>query len=108
MRETEPDVFVPAAGKLVFKKGNTSKTITVDVVEDDVYESAGAAETFTITLSNATQGADIMDEEATGTINNDDAEQQFPDVTIEDITVSEHAGEVGITATLSKVHIQPP
>ena len=107
MRETAPDVFVPAAGKLVFKKGDTSKTITVDVVEDDVYESAGVAETFTITLSNATQGADIMDTEATGTINNDDVEQQFPDVTIEDITVSEYAGEVGITATLSKVHSQP-
>ena len=106
MRESAPNVFVPAAGKLVFKKGDTSKTITVDVVEDDVYESAGAAETFTITLSNATQGADIMDEEATGTINNDDVEQQFPDVTIEDITVSEYAGEVGITATLSKVHNQ--
>ena len=107
MRETEPMVFVPAAGKLIFKAGQTSKTITIDVVEDDVYENMGNPETFTITLSSATQGAVIMDNEATGTITDMDVEQQFPDVTIDDITVSEYAGETGITATLSKVHNRP-
>ena len=107
MRETEPMVFVPAAGKLIFKAGQTSKTITIDIVEDDVYENMGNPETFTITLSSATQGAVIMDNEATGTITDLDVEQQFPDVTIDDITVSEYAGETGITATLSKIHNRP-
>ena len=43
-----------------------------------------------------------------GTIRNDDVEPTFPIVTIVDaLTVSEHAGEVAITAELSKRHDAP-
>ncbi|MEM8588344.1 MAG: endonuclease/exonuclease/phosphatase family protein [Pseudomonadota bacterium] len=62
-------VPVAGAGVVAFAAGEASAVIQV-VVEGDV--DVEANETFQITLSNATNGATILDGEAIGTIVNDD------------------------------------
>ena len=57
-------------GTVSFADGETSKTITVNVAGDVVFEND---ETFVVTLSGATDGASIGMDAATGTIRNDDA-----------------------------------
>ncbi|WP_254066404.1 ELWxxDGT repeat protein, partial [Microcystis aeruginosa] len=57
------------SGTLSFAAGETSKVITVDVQGDTTVE---LNENFTVTLSNATNGATITTATATGTIENDD------------------------------------
>ena len=57
------------SGSVSFTTGETSKVITVDVQGDTTFEPN---ENFTVTLSNATNGAIITTATATGTINNDD------------------------------------
>ena len=61
--------YTAGSGTLSFAAGATSKTVTVKVTGDQVDE---ANETLTLTLSNATGGADIGDATATGTITDDD------------------------------------
>jgi hypothetical protein len=58
-----------ASGTITFLPGQSTKTITVEVIGDTVYEGN---EAFTVTLSNASGGATIGTAEATGTIRNDD------------------------------------
>ena len=60
--------FTAANGTLAFKPGETTKTITVTVVGDTVYEPS---ETFTVALSNPVNTT-IGTGSATGTIQNDD------------------------------------
>ena len=57
------------SGTVSFAVGETSKVITVNVLGDTTVEPN---ENFTVTLSNATNGAIITTATATGTINNDD------------------------------------
>jgi ELWxxDGT repeat protein len=57
------------SGVVSFAPGETSKVITVNVQGDTTFEPN---ENFTVTLSNATNGATITTATATGTINNDD------------------------------------
>ncbi|MCZ8192555.1 MAG: hypothetical protein O9326_23280, partial [Microcystis sp. LE19-338.1B] len=57
------------SGTVSFATGETSKVITVDVQGDTTVE---LNENFTVTLSNATNGATITTATATGTIQNDD------------------------------------
>ena len=52
------DITTPTPGTLIFVAGETTKTITIALVEDEIYEGE---ESFTIMLSSATQGATIMD-----------------------------------------------
>ena len=65
---TAGEDYTAARGTLTFAVGETDKTVTVTVLDDAVDEGA---ETFTLKLRNA-QGAWIVDDEATGTIENDD------------------------------------
>ena len=58
--------YTAASGTLSFAAGETSKTVSVTVL-NDAHDDGG--ETLTLTLSNAT-GAVIADGEATGTITN--------------------------------------
>ena len=60
--------YTAASGTLSFQPGETSKTVSVPVLNDAHDEGS---ETMTLTLSNAT-GAVIGDGQATGTITNDD------------------------------------
>ncbi len=57
------------SGTVSFAPGESSKVITVKVQGDTTVEPN---ENFTVTLSNATNGATITTATATGTINNDD------------------------------------
>ena len=61
--------YTATSGTLTFQPGETEKTVSVPVLEDDHDEGS---ETLTLRLSNA-QGARIADGEATGTITNDGA-----------------------------------
>jgi hypothetical protein len=56
-------------GTLTFAAGISSQTLTLNIVADTVGEPN---ETFTVTLSNATGGASIVNGNGTGTITNDD------------------------------------
>ena len=58
--------YVEASGTLTFSANETSKTVEVEVVADEVDEGS---ETMTLTLTNAV-GARIADGTATGTITN--------------------------------------
>lgn len=58
--------YTATSGELQFAAGETSKTISVPIIDDGVEDSG---ETMTLTLSNV-QGARIEDETATGTIGN--------------------------------------
>ena len=60
--------YVAADGTLTFAAGETRKTVSVAVLDDDRDEGA---ETLTLTLGNAS-GALVADDRATGTIVNDD------------------------------------
>ena len=84
--------YTMAAGNLIFSPGQTSRTITVDVSGDTVYEGA---ETFFLNLVFAS-GATITDGQGVGTIINDDA---TPTLAINDVTVSESAGTMTFTVT---------
>ena len=61
--------YTATSGTLTFAAGETQKTVSVPVLNDDHDEGS---ETLTLRLSNA-QGANIADGEATGTITNSDA-----------------------------------
>ena len=61
--------YTTTSGTLTFAASETSKTIPVPII-DDMAEDDG--ETFKLVLSNA-NGAEIADAEATGTINNTEA-----------------------------------
>ena len=70
---TSPADFSATNGSLSFTAGDTTKTISVAVKGDTIDE---ANETFTVTLSGATN-ATIADGSGTGTINDDDATQRY-------------------------------
>lgn len=63
------DFAGPLTGTVQFADGQTSATITVKIAGDTALEGN---ETFTVTLSNPTGGATLVDPSGTGTITNDD------------------------------------
>ena len=65
--------YMATSGTLSFAPGETSRTVPVSVLDDLKDEGA---ETFTLSLSNAT-GAHIEDAEATGTVSNSDPLQKM-------------------------------
>lgn len=85
-----------ATGTLTFLAGETSQMIDVTVNDDNTVETD---ETFTVDLSNVS-GASIADNQAIGTITNDDTTT----ISIEDVSVVEgNSGTttVSFTATLN-------
>ena len=88
------DYTALAAGMLSFAAGDTSKTITVSVTGDTMYE---ASETVVLTLSNATAGTTIATASGTGTITNDD-----PGLSIDSPSVVEgDSGSVNLAFTVT-------
>lgn len=63
------DDYQPATGTLTFHPGDTSSTIELVVNGDTLVEPD---ENFSVNLNNATGGAAIADDQAVGTIRNDD------------------------------------
>ncbi|MFY8093470.1 MAG: Calx-beta domain-containing protein, partial [Niveispirillum sp.] len=85
-------------GTVSFAAGETTKTITVNVAGDTSVEQA---EAFTVTLSNATNGASITTASATGTIRNDDA-GAFTIQSLVALPASDSANSVQYAATVSR------
>jgi len=77
-----------------FTAGETSKTVTIPLINDSFDEDD---ETFTVTLSGPTN-ANIATATATVTIADDDT---APTLSISDQTVAEHAGSMTTNVTLS-------
>jgi VCBS repeat-containing protein len=93
------DVTGALTGTLAFADGETSKTITLNVVGDVTPEFD---ESFTVTLSGPTGGASLGDSSATGTILNDDGVVPQPGtLSIGDATIVE--GNAGASAMLFTV-----
>jgi hypothetical protein len=85
--------FVAASGTLTFAPGETSKTITVEVLGDLLVEGD---ETFTLQLGEVTGPATVDDGLGVVTILDDDTPPPLPSVSIGDATVAE--GDTGTTA----------
>ena len=92
---TAPGDYTAAAdATLTFAPGETSKSVTVPIVDDDLDEED---ETFTVMLSDPS-GATVATDAATGTIEDDD---DPPELGVEDVTASEDAGDLTFVVTLS-------
>ncbi|MEM6842468.1 MAG: Calx-beta domain-containing protein [Bacteroidota bacterium] len=79
---TAGDDYSATSGTLTFNAGETSKTVDVTVSGDETVE---VDETLTLTLSGVSGDAILGDDQATGTITNDDQAT----VTVEDISPDE-------------------
>ena len=62
----EGEDYIADSGTLIFQPGETTKTVSIDIVDDEVEDSG---DTFTLELGN-TSGVEIADGEATGEIQN--------------------------------------
>ena len=98
---TANDDYTPIGGTLTFRPGETRKTVSVPVLDDSVEDSG---ETVIFTLSGVSGGGAVLgDDEATGTIYNDEDEMaaadaltaSFPDLP------SEHDGAAAFSFTLT-------
>ena len=87
--------YTAATGSLTFDAGDSSKTVSVTVTDDDVDEPN---ETFTVTLA-VHSGATIEDGTATGTITDDDATPTVT-LTLTPDSISETGGASTVTASL--------
>ncbi|WP_138499256.1 Calx-beta domain-containing protein [Nostoc sp. PA-18-2419] len=93
--------YIATTGTLTFNPGDTSKTLNVAVTGDLTIEPN---ETFFVNLSNAAN-ATIADNQAVGTITNDDT---LPTLSINDITVVEgQTPQAVLSVTLSSASSQP-
>jgi len=93
--------YAPASGTLTFADGETSKTFTISIFDDKMYETN---EIFDMTLSNPTGGA-ILDYPPTlrGYILDDETQSK---ISIADTPVTE--GNSGTTLAHVPVTINPP
>ena len=90
--------FVAQSSTLSFAPGETSKTVSVNVVGDTAFESN---ESFTVALSGASSNATIQTASATGTITNDDAQPAPPTLSISSVSALENTGTFVFVVTLS-------
>ena len=88
--------YTATSGTLTFLANDQSETITVPITDDTIFE---ADETFTVTLSNATNTTTISDGTAVGTILNDDTAVAM---TIADNSALENAGTITFNVTLAQ------
>ena len=86
---TQPSDYTATSGTLTFTAGQTTKTIEVPIVDDDMEDDG---ETLTVTLSNPS-GAVIEDGNATGTISNTEEETTNALTAAFQNVPSEHDGE---------------
>jgi len=89
--------YVAQSGTLTFAPGVTQQNILVAVIGDSVVESS---ETFTVTLSDPSEGASILDGSATGTILDDDASLSIAAASAD--ATEGNAGTTALTFTVSR------
>ncbi len=85
--------YVAQSGILTFAAGVTQQNILVAVTGDSIVEGN---ETFTVTLSDPSEGASILDGSATGTIVNDDSTPAS--LSIAAACADKSEGDMGATA----------
>lgn len=85
--------FSAAGGTLTFSPGVTSQTVTVNLLDDLIYEGN---EAFTVGLTNATGGAGIATSTGTVTIVENEVKPTF---SINNVSVNESAGVATLTVT---------
>ena len=92
--------YVDINGTVTFEAGETEQNITILVQGDDEIEED---ETFFVQLSNPSENASLANEQATGTIINDDSEEVATrTISIDDVAVEEgKEGETTIDFTVS-------
>ncbi|NYG34495.1 type I secretion C-terminal target domain-containing protein [Sphaerotilus montanus] len=99
--------YSATTGTLTFAPGETSKSITVPILNDTVYEGS---ETFDVTLNNPSSNVVLGDPLGLGTIKDDGTgpvppgvtpDDDRPLVTINDVQVNEAASKASFTVTLS-------
>ncbi|WP_338415330.1 Calx-beta domain-containing protein [uncultured Sphaerotilus sp.] len=99
--------YTATTGTVTFAPGETSKSITVLILNDAVYEGS---ETFTVNLANPSSNALITDPTGLGTIKDDGTgtvppgvtpDDDRPLVTINDVLVNEASKSAVFTVTLS-------
>ena len=92
---TATDDYTTTSGSLTFASGQTSKAVSVPIVQDALSEDT---ETFTVSLSNAS-GAPVTAAQGIGSITDDDAD---PSVSVSNVSVAEGAaGTTSATFTVS-------
>ena len=82
-----PADYAATSGTVSFAEGQTSATVSVAIAQDAADE---ADESFTLTLSGATNGATLGDGQAVGTIRDDDATPPPPSTGATDLLISEY------------------
>ena len=87
--------YTAASGTLTFDAGDTSKTVSVALVNDDIAESS---ETFRLVLSSPSANASLGNDRATVLILDDDG---LPTVSVADASAAE-GSDVSFTVTLSR------
>ena len=92
---TAGEDYTASSGTLTFTSGQTSKTITIPILNDTDYEQA---ERFRVTLSNAAGATLPATPSANISITDDEA---VPRASLEDVTVDEGAGTMTLTLRLS-------
>jgi len=92
--------FVNSSGTLVFPVGETNKSISIPIKDDDVYESD---ETFTLNLSGETNAL-LSVVQATVTIVEN---EPYPILTVADVVADESANNVFVSIALDPVSTQP-
>ena len=90
--------YTATSGTLTFTSGQTSKTITVPILDGSNYETT--PKRFKVTLSNATGATLPAVPDARVNIRNDDA---VPTASIANVTVGEGAGTLTLTLALDRL-----
>lgn len=100
---TAPGDYTAGSGVLTFPPGTTSQQITVPVVGDESFEPT---ETFGIELTEPVN-ATIADGTAVVSVGNDDDQGSPAEITVDDASVAEHAGQAMVTVRLSAAREDP-
>ena len=96
--------YTAASGTLTIDSGSRTGTISVPVLDDEIDEPD---ESFTVTLSGATN-ATIADSQGAATItDNDEPPPATPSLGIDDISIDEDEENARFTVTLSNAFNQP-
>jgi len=94
--------YTAGSGNLVFPSGDTLESIAITVIPDSTFE---ANETFFVNLLAATN-ATFADDQATGTIVNDDPAPAVPSVSVAPASVTE--GNAGTASLVFAVTLDVP
>ncbi|MDQ1637861.1 MAG: trimeric autotransporter adhesin [Pyrinomonadaceae bacterium] len=93
--------YTAKSGTLTFAAGELTKTITISIINDNLYEAG--SETFNLSLSNPTNGALLTTPVAAVTINDDETK---PSVAVSSVRVLE--GNSGTTTFNINVRLSNP